>query len=222
MKIDLKDERELDEYILCHRCHTLHKTAPIHDGAKALCTSCGAVLYHRDNRMVEHGLALALTGLIFFVLANSFPLVNISILGSERYVTILSIVMTLVDGGYYLVGLFILYLIFLFPLMIFLLYAVIFTLLKLRRGRVLSGELMVLLAQIQPWHMSDIFLVSILVALVKLLGMASIHLGISFWTLIVFVIIDIYMTRTIHLGELWKLRDRIYGVSREESYAYGR
>jgi len=32
----------------------------------------------------------------------------------------------------------------------------------------------------------------------------------SFWTLIAFVLIDIYMTRSIHLGELWVLRDHVY------------
>jgi len=218
MKIGLKSEKDLDHYIICHKCHTLHREAPIADRSKALCTRCGAVLYHRDNRMVEHGLALSLAGLIFFVLANSFPLIKITILGSERFITIGSMIFSLVESGYYLVGLFLLYLIFIFPLMIFLLYVAIFALMKAKRGRVLTKELLILLAQIQPWHMSDIFLVSILVALVKLFGMADIHLGISFWTLGLFVLIDIYMTRTIHLGELWKLREEVYGGGREEGH----
>jgi len=90
---------------------------------------------------------------------------------------------------------------------------------KAGRGEVLTKELLVLLARIQPWHMSDIFLISILVAVVKLFNMAEIYFGASFWTLIVFVLIDIYMTRNIHLGELWVLRDHVYHPQkRSQSY----
>jgi paraquat-inducible protein A len=211
MKIGLENEEELDHYIICHKCHTLHREAPIADGAKALCTYCGTVLYHRDSRIIDHGLALSVAGLIFFILSNIFPLIKIDIFGSDSFITILSMVISLVNNGYYLVGLFVLYLIFIFPLMIFLLYVLIFSLMKVRRGRVLTKELLVLLSHIQPWHMSDIFLVSILVAVVKLFGMAEIHFGVSFWTLVLFVLIDIYLTRTIHLGELWCLRKKVYG-----------
>jgi len=210
MILELNSEDELDDYILCHKCHTLNKEVPIADGSKALCSKCGMVLYHRDSRLLDHGLALGITGLIFFILANSFPLVNIDILGSERFISIISMITSLVDSGYYIVGLFVTYLILIFPLMIFLLYILIFSLMKMGKGEILTKDLLILLARIQPWHMSDIFLISILVAVVKLFGMAEIHFGVSFWTLIIFVLIDIYMTRSIHLGELWVLRDHVY------------
>ncbi len=210
MIIELKSEDELDEYIICHKCHTLNKEVPIADGSKALCSKCGMVLYHRDSKLMDHGLAWSMTGLIFFILANTFPLVKIDILGNERFISIISMIVSLIDSGYYLVGLFVTYLILIFPLMIFLLYILIFSLMKAGRGEVLTRELLILLARIQPWHMSDIFLISILVAVVKLFGMADIHFGISFWALIIFVLIDIYLTRSIHLGELWVLRKDIY------------
>ena len=220
MKLRLKNEDELDRYIICHKCHTLNEEMPIADGSKALCSNCGMVLYKRDSRLLDHGLALSLTGLIFFALANLFPLVKINILGTEQYITIVSMIYSLADNGYYLVALFVLYTIFVFPLMIFLLYALIFSLMKVKKGEILTARLLVLLAQIQPWHMSDIFLISILVALVKLFGLAQIHLGISFWTLIMFVLIDTYITRNIHLGELWVLRKKIYSEKRGDiSYA---
>ena len=221
MKIELNSEDELDDYILCHKCHTLNREVPIADGSKALCSHCGTVLYRRDSRLLDHGLALSITGLIFFILANSFPLVNIDILGTERFISIISMIESLISSGYYLVGLFVTYLILIFPLMIFVLYGVIFALMKLGKGELLTKDLLILLARIQPWHMSDIFLISILVAAVKLFGMAEIHFGISFWTLIIFVLIDIYMTRNIHLGELWVLRKEVYAAPKESpSYVF--
>ena len=217
MKLGLKNEDDLDNYIICHKCHTLNMEVPIADGSKALCSNCGMVLYRRDSRLLDHGLALSLSGLIFFVLANLFPLVKIDILGSEHFITILSVIYSLADGGYYFVALFVLYAVFILPLMIFLLYILVFSLMKMGTGRDLTGKLLILLAHIQPWHMSDIFLVSILVAIVKLFGIAQIHMGISFVALVAFVLFDTYITRNIHLGELWVLRRKVYQEKREDA-----
>ncbi len=216
MKIELEDENDLDHYIICHKCHTVQEEIAISDGSKALCSMCKMPLYRYDTRLVEHGLALSITGLIFIVLANLFPLIKIEILGTESYITIISMISSLIGSGYYLVALFLLYLIVIFPVMIFSLYILLFALLKLKRAEELAKNILILLAQIEPWQMSDIFLVSILVSIVKLFGMATIHIGISFWTLFVFVLIDIYMTRSIHLGELWVLKKEIYSKKAEK------
>ena len=74
----------------------------------------------------------------------------------------------------------------------------------------MSRRLLVGLSYMKPWSMNDIFLISILVALVKLIGYAQIHMGIAFWALVVFVLLDIYMTRYIHLNEIWMLRKQIF------------
>lgn len=211
MKIELESEDALDYYIICHKCHTLHKKVAIKDGSKALCNKCKMVLYRKDSRLVELGLAVSITGLIFFILANIFPLIKIDILGTETFITISSMIVSLVNSGYYLVALIVLYLIIIFPLMIFLLYIAIFILMKFKRYEYVVKRLLILLAKIEPWHMSDIFLVSILVAVVKLFAMAEIHIGISFWTLFVFVLLNIYIAKNIHLGELWILKKEIFG-----------
>jgi len=102
-----------------------------------------------------------------------------------------------------------LFLIFIFPLMIFTINMVLFTLLKLKKEEKWSKDLLILLARITPWSMADIFLVSIMVALVKLIGYAQIHMGVSFYSLIIFVGIDIYIVKRVHISEMWILRKRI-------------
>jgi paraquat-inducible protein A len=210
MKIELDSEDDLDNYIICHKCHTIHRKIPIRNGSKALCSRCKMALYRKNDRLVEQGLALSIAGLILFILANIFPLIKINILGTDSFITTISMIVSLLDSGYYIVSLFILYLIIIFPIMIFIIYISTFTLLKLKRGRVLTKELLILLGNIEPWHMSDIFLVSILVSIVKLFDMAKIYIGISFWALFAFVLINIYISRNIHLGELWILRKNVY------------
>ena len=207
----LENEDALDNLIICQQCHTLHEEVPIKDGTKALCTECGSILYRYDSKLVDYGLAWSITGFIFFILANLFPIVNIELLGHEQFITIPKTFVALFDNGFYVVGLLCLFLIFLFPLMIFSINIVIFALLKFKRAPVFTKELLILLSHIKPWSMSDIFLISVLVALVKLIGYAQIHMGTAFWALVVFVSIDLYITKRIHLSEIWMLRKRVYG-----------
>ena len=205
----LKNEAALDNLIICHQCFTLHQEVPIKDGLKACCSECGGILYRYDTKLIDKGLALSITGLIFFAMANFFPLVQIEILGHEQFITIPKTIFTLIDSGFYIVGLLCMFLIFIFPLMIFTINMILFALLKLKRGEQWSKDLLILLAHITPWSMTDIFLISILVALVKLIGYAQIHMGIAFYSLIVFVLIDLYIVKRVHLSEIWMLRKRI-------------
>jgi paraquat-inducible protein A len=208
MKIENEDM--LDNYVICHECHTLHEEIPIHDGTKACCSVCGSVLYRYDSRLIDHGLALSITALIFFAVANFFPIVQVEILGIEQFITIPKTFFSLFDNGFYFVGMLCSFVIFIFPLSIFSIYVFLFLALKLKRGKALSKELLVLLSYMKPWSMSDIFLISILVALVKLVGYAQIHMGTAFWALIIFVLLELYVTRNIHLNEIWALRKQVY------------
>ena len=207
MKIENEDA--LDNFIICQQCFTLHEEVPIKDGTKACCSECGAILYRYDSKLIDHGLALSITGIVFFILANVFPLVQIEILGHGQFITIPKTIFSMFENGFYIVGLICAFLIFIFPLMIFTINMLIFTLLKMKRGEKLTKELLILLSHITPWSMTDIFLISILVALVKLIGYAQIHMGIAFWALMVFVLIDLYIVKRIHLSEIWMLRKRI-------------
>jgi len=206
----LENEDALDHFIICKKCYTLHEEVPVEDGTKARCAECGTILYRYDSKLIEHSLALSITGLIFFVLANAFPLVQIEILGHEQFITIPKTLISLFDNGFYVVGLICTFLIFVFPFMIFSINMLLFILFKIGRAEKLSKELLILLSRIVPWSMSDIFLISILVSLVKLIGYAEIHMGIAFWALMAFVLIDLYIAKTMHISELWMLRKRIF------------
>lgn len=205
----LENEDDLDNFIICHQCFTLQEEIPISDGSKACCSECGGLLYRYDSKLIDHALAWSLTGLIFFALANAFPLIKLDLLGVEQFITLPMTIEGLFANGFYVVGFLCLFLIFIFPLMIFLINLILFTLLKLGRGEKLTKELLILLSHITPWSMADIFFISLLVALVKLVAFGQIHIGVSFWALMAFVMIDIYISKSIRIPEIWMLRKRI-------------
>jgi len=200
----------LEQLIICPKCHTLHQKTCIEKGKKANCSHCGKELYHYDERTLDHGLALGITGMILFAVANFFPLVRVDVLGHEQHVTIISMVKSLFENGFYVVGIVVAFMVFIFPLMILLIYVLLSWLMRQKKGEQLTKELLILLSHLLPWSMIEIYLVSILVALVKLIGYMQIHFGLSFWALALFVLLDIYLTKSVHIGELWELRYRLY------------
>ena len=123
----LENEDALDNFTICHKCYTLNEELPIKDGSSACCSECGNILYRYDSKLITNALALSITGLIFFILANLFPLVQMDILGSEQFITIPKTIFSLFDNGFYLVGLLCAFLIFIFPLMIFVINIILFT-----------------------------------------------------------------------------------------------
>jgi len=210
----IKNEDELDNYIICNRCLTLHKKILITKDKDAFCRECNNILYSNNHKIINEGLSLSITGLIFFIVANFFPLIQIEILGHSQFITITKTIFSLFDNHFYIVGMLLAFFIFIFPLMIFIINILLFTLLRLNRGEYITKDLLVLLAHIKPWSMSEIFLVSILVSLVKLISYASIDIGISFWGLIAFVCIDLYITKRIKISQLWDIREEIYDNQR--------
>jgi paraquat-inducible protein A len=83
-------------------------------------------------------------------------------------------------------------------------------LLKRRENERLLEKLLIFLARLLPWNMTEIFLISVFVALVKLIGYAHIELGISLFALAVFVGFDLYLSKTISIDELWRAKMRIF------------
>jgi len=181
MAIEKREEEEvLDHLIICPKCHTLHYKVKLPEGKSAKCHHCKKILYRYDKRILEHGFALAITGLLLFFVSNLFPLVKVEMLGHEQHVTIISMVFSLFESGFYVVGVVVAFMVFIFPLLILLVYIAVSWLMIQKKGECLTKDLLVLLSKLLPWNMVEIYLVSILVALVKLVGYMQIYFGLSF------------------------------------------
>lgn len=68
---------KLKELAGCEECDTVYRRTPLAYGKRAYCLCCGAELY-RHTKPFSTLLALILTALIVFVIANSFPIVKLN------------------------------------------------------------------------------------------------------------------------------------------------
>lgn len=209
-EIVLQNE-ELDSLIICKKCNTLHKKVQFtHIKDVAYCSVCSHKLYRNRPFLIDKGLALCLTALILFIFANSFPIVTIDMQGVVMEVTLTSVFLILFENHFYFVGLMCAVVIFLFPMFLILTYFTLLILFKLEVGESLVKKLLIVISYLLPWNMLEIFLISILVALVKLIGYAQIYFGLSFWALSAFVLVDLYLYKNISMFSLWELKDKIY------------
>jgi len=208
------ENQRLDHLVICPQCHTLYEKVPLPPGQRAKCRVCGTVLYRHDPRYLDRALALSITGILLFLIANLFPLVKIDMLGHKQYVSIFEALYQLYASGFYIVTMAVAFMVLIIPILVMVDYTVVAFLMRQRRAGKVVRDLLVLLAHLLPWSMVDIFAVSILVALVKLRDEVSIYFGLSFWALIAYVMIDIYLTKAKRLGHLWELYYYFYQKER--------
>ncbi len=202
---------KLDNLIICKKCATLHKKIILQENSKAICTTCKTVLYTKHHNLLSKSLALSITTLIFFIVANLFPIVSIDLGGSFSEITLSSVFITMLEKKFYFVGVFCGFVMFLLPLILILNFSILLIFMKLKINETQVKKMLVFLRALLPWNMVEIFLISILVAMVKLIGYAEINFGISFWALILFVLTDLYLTKKISIITLWELKERVYG-----------
>jgi paraquat-inducible protein A len=203
---------ELDNLIICHKCHTLHEKIPLKEGAKAHCSKCDILLYKNDTHALDRTLALVITALISLIVSFEFTIITININGLEQSLNLTSLFVVIVEHRQYIVGVMLLFLIVIFPFTILISMFFLIIYMKMGKAEYLVRRLLILLAHLRPWSMVDIFFISLLVAMVKLFDLAQIELGISFAAFILTLFLDAIITKNISFYELWEHHDKIYGA----------
>jgi len=169
--------------IACHECDLLHRI-PLREGSGCVsrCRRCNALLHRGVENSIDRTLALTLAGLILFVVANSFPFLTFKMQGQETQTTLISGVIGLYEEGKWEIALLVLLTTVVVPLTQLLIQLYIYLPLKLNRIPWLMAPVFRFAGSLQPWSMMEVFLIGIIVALVKLLGMAQIVPGIALWS----------------------------------------
>ncbi len=200
----------LDDLIICSHCGTLHKKVELPEKKVARCSVCGKKLYSNVEDTFKKAIAYSITALILFTIASMFPIIKVYIAGQESDLTIPGMLITLFNEGFYVVGSIVFVVIVIAPLIVILSYIAlaILTYFKIFRG--FARHIVSFLITSRSWAMVDIFLISILVALVKLFGYAQINFGVSSVALLLFVIVDTFVLKNILPVELWTYFNRAY------------
>jgi paraquat-inducible protein A len=188
----------------CHDCDLLHRLPAVADGMRASCCRCGAALARPKRNGLERALALALTGLVLLLLANSFPFLGFKIQGQVRETLLLTGIRELYMQDMRLVAILVLITTVLAPLAQLL--ALIYILLPLKLNRPAPGIIQVFrrLRTIEPWSMMEVFMLGILVSIIKLAKMGSIIPGLSLYSFGALIIVLAWAAASLDPHIIWE------------------
>lgn len=195
------------ELVGCEECDTVYQRVPLAVGEHAYCACCSAELY-QQSKPLGTLLAVVLTALIVFILANSFPIVEVELQGNTAQTTLLGAawIMFKIDRAF--VGFLILMTTFVVPLVNLLLLVYVLSCVSLlkRRPRLLILAMRTLYL-FQTWGMVEVFLIGVLVTLVKLVGMVVVIPEVALWAFAVLSVLLVYISSA-KLSDLWDEIDR--------------
>jgi paraquat-inducible protein A len=160
--------------IACHSCGKLNPT-----GGKGHCTRCDAHLHMRKPMSIQRTWALLISAAILYIPANTLPVMTMIISGKGEPHTVLGGAIELFEAGSWSSGFLVVFASVTVPCfkilgLFYLLLSVHFKSLWRPRDRTVMYRVIELVGR---WSMIDIFMVSILAALVNLGALALVEPG---------------------------------------------
>lgn len=168
--------------LACHECDLLQRELPLPPAGVLRCRRCDAELSRSRPDSVDRALAFTLGAVVLFLIGNAFPMVGLDVNGNLVQTTLLGAARVLYDDGMWPIAALVLATTFVMPLLQ--MATMIYLLVPLRLGRVpyRFDVMFRVLQRVRPWGMTEVLILGMLVALVKLAHIASVVPGTALWT----------------------------------------
>ena len=191
-------------FLSCHSCDLLVEAGSDRH-AELSCPRCGANLHRRKPNSLARTWAFVIAAFICYIPANLLPMTVITSLGNTQSDTIMSGVIYFLQHGEWPIGLVILIASIVVPLtkLFILIYLLISVQRKSQWRPVERTRLYRVTEAIGRWSMTDIYVVTVLVALVHLGNLATIEAGTGALFFGAVVVLTIIAAMTFDPREIW-------------------
>lgn len=181
--------------LICHHCGAQLRRVPVEKGHVAMCARCDSVLETYSGLKADGWSAIAITALITFVMANAYPIGTLLFQGTGRSATFLDTVMVAWDAGFPWVALLTGATGFALPGLHLLM--LLWVLIPLSFGRIppFFEGVIDIIDRLTPWCMVPVFLLGALVAIVKLVDLATLKLGVGLFATVATAILITGLSR---------------------------
>lgn len=165
--------------VSCSDCHLLSRWPKSSKNFKAYCPRCGSKLHQRKPNSIARTWALVIAAMVFYIPANVLPMTITTALGSKSADTIISGVIYFMHSGSWEIAVVIFTASIFVPFMKFIiLISLLLTIQFKSTWRPKDRTILYRITEaVGRWSMVDIFVVTILVALVKLGVIIDIEAG---------------------------------------------
>lgn len=176
----------------CPRCDALHVLDDIEDGETIRCIRCGNVLAKPRGGAFSQLIALSFTSMILMMGAVFFPFLEISRMGFGNATSLFGVALAFADGV--LLPLVLAVLVVIVGLPVLRAFLLVYTLVPLAKRKPPFRNAATAFRwseMLRPWSMAEIFVIGTAVALVKVAGLATVHLGPAFWAFCGLIFVNI-------------------------------
>lgn len=193
----------IENVVACPGCDLLQRIPVLPPGGKARCPRCGHMMAANKPDSLERTLALAVAAAITLVVANTTPLMGISVVGRHVSTTILGGVLEMWLEGQEITALLVAFCVMVAPTVYIGLMLVILLAVRHSPAPSWTGFLMRMLDLSQPWGMAEVMMLGILVALIKIAEMATLVLGAGIFAVGALIVLIAAMMASFDHNEVW-------------------
>jgi paraquat-inducible protein A len=199
------------ELAICMYCDTVHERVELPARRAAHCVNCDRALYH-SNTDLGAMLAVTITATVAFVIANTFPLITLTSGGLQTHATLWRAIMASYVQDMPAVAVALALTLILTPLFELGLLLWVLVPLCLRARPLGFTRAMRLMHILRPWRMVEVFLLGVVVAVVKLTGLAAAVPG---WGLFGVAVMTLALASLVSFDrhEMWRRAEEIGAAS---------
>ncbi|MGY0399483.1 MAG: paraquat-inducible protein A [Ostreibacterium sp.] len=190
-------------HMACSHCDLLLETVKLSAGERSVCPRCNHILYY-DSKAFGVSLAFILTALILYFPSILLPFLSMQTVGQIQDITLLSSVVEIATGEMILLATTVFLLVILLPLIKFVGLLLIIIPLSLQKSPPLNKRMIHWILQLGSWSMVEVYLIGVIVALVKLTGMANIDFMNGFYIFVLLMIVDTIVSLTLPKQYIWQ------------------
>jgi paraquat-inducible protein A len=190
--------------VACHDCDLLVNIDHVNEGDKAMCPRCGSLLTANHHKANDRIISFSIAALLFLLLSTLFPFLEFSFQGQDRTLPLLQSITFLISEKY--ITLVILTFVTVIIIPVLYLISAIYICVSLKSADLFVGTktLLKFIGFIKNWNMAEIFLLGVMISYIKVVSLAEIHFGLSFWSYVLFILSMVMVVLHIDKYTIWK------------------
>ena len=192
------------ETVACPDCDLLQRIPPLEPGGKARCPRCSEVLVNQRAEPLNRPLALAIFAAIAFIIANTTPLMSLTAVGRESSTTISGGAYELWVQGSQITAVMVAFCAVIAPAIHIAFMLVVLLAIRRTPAPRWVGSLLRTAHVVQPWSMTEVMMLGILVALIKIAQLATVVPGIGMYAAFTFILAITAVMVTFDPREVWQ------------------
>ncbi len=190
--------------IACPHCDLIQRLPNLTSVASARCPRCNHELWRRREDSLNRTTALAMAAAVLYVVANTVPMLGLTVVGREASITIMGGAQHLWQDGQTTVAILVLFTAVIAPaLQIILMLAIVLGAHRYPVPRWV-GTLLRHHGTTQTWSMVEVMMLGVLVALVKIADYATVIPGTALFVLGALIVVLAAMQASFEPREVWE------------------